>query len=589
MRYYPWKIIVTFWVIMIAVWCEAGSCQQLELEPWPEVPVDTHNPPRWYTVSDDYQLLCVGRWESIAENDPAREFWSRRNATLGSIRGGILLWWNRKPDGTILGLDTLPFPRTIFGLGESGGDGIEHLYNQFEDVRYTSWHESSTLRDSDGKITLTWEPIPPSDWPMRYSISYSLGLQGRGIDIIQTAEAVEETYSPFYIFRASYMGGMTNRWHCFGPNTEEVFGTNEQFQKTHTNGGVIPWINSPAPRFIQGVNNSNLVQSYNLFRTQKPMWFTRAEEDSKDPWNSPYLVVWSFENQNVLTALFDWEVINGDWSGRNYASDNIQEYFEMLPGKVHTRRSHIEMVKTTMPLDQTSDWQTADQIDQDWKNQLADLPDPYPPVIRFQPINQNSSQEVSSWTVRQDFDDDLFDAIEWVMDDEVNGGHSALYSKRLLHPEGGSITFNPQGFSDELGQHLVTVTATDLAGNSRSRQIMVTVVVPQDTEAPIVTLNGQAKVEWKFLPPWTDPGVLVTDNNDNNPAPVAKRTEKCPNWKPWMPTVFNPLRSGTHRFEYRATDRAGNTGLAVRDVNVSIKERNRYFWWLVTSQLQKRP
>jgi surface protein len=113
----------------------------------------------------------------------------------------------------------------------------------------------------------------------------------------------------------------------------------------------------------------------------------------------------------------------------------------------------------------------------------------------------------------------------------------------------GAINLN------QLGTYTFTYTATDSAGNSASLQRTIIVVAPEDTIAPIVTLNGGSKITLSYGVTYQELGATATDNLDE--------TVEI--------TIIGQVDINTpniYTITYTATDKAGNIGNAAREVTV---------------------
>ena len=109
------------------------------------------------------------------------------------------------------------------------------------------------------------------------------------------------------------------------------------------------------------------------------------------------------------------------------------------------------------------------------------------------------------------------------------GGHSQVEARyRAVQGEGpGSLTTINPGSPDQSGhwvvynpidvlapgEHQITYTATDSVGNEG--KIVRTVVVKNNPDAGIITLNGDAVMDVAYNSTFTDPGVTVTDLDGN--------------------------------------------------------------------------
>ena len=99
-----------------------------------------------------------------------------------------------------------------------------------------------------------------------------------------------------------------------------------------------------------------------------------------------------------------------------------------------------------------------------------------------------------------------------------------------------------------LGSYTVTYTATDASGNTATAIRVVNIV---DTEPPAITIIGDNPVT-------VEPGTVYTDAGATSDGPENV-------------TVINNVNTnilGTYQIIYSATDASGNTGTAIRVVNV---------------------
>ncbi len=102
------------------------------------------------------------------------------------------------------------------------------------------------------------------------------------------------------------------------------------------------------------------------------------------------------------------------------------------------------------------------------------------------------------------------------------------------------------------GDTTVTWTVTDTSGNTATCEQKVTVT---DTEAPVVSLNGQAVIHLQCpTDTYTEPDATATDNCD--PVSVT------------ITGAVDEGNEGVYTITYTATDTAGNTGTQTRTVYV---------------------
>ena len=107
------------------------------------------------------------------------------------------------------------------------------------------------------------------------------------------------------------------------------------------------------------------------------------------------------------------------------------------------------------------------------------------------------------------------------------------------------------------GTYQLLYTATDASGNeaSTTRTVTVTEFVPEDTEGPVITLNG-GNVILKAGYPWVDPGFSASDNVDGNLTSQVQVT----------PATVDTSAPTTITLTYSVADSTGNVGVATRSV-----------------------
>ncbi len=107
------------------------------------------------------------------------------------------------------------------------------------------------------------------------------------------------------------------------------------------------------------------------------------------------------------------------------------------------------------------------------------------------------------------------------------------------------------------GTYTITYSAVDAAGNSstKTRQVVVTVVTPVDTTAPVITLNGSSTVTLVVGSNYVDAGATATDDVDGT---VTVNTSE----------TVNTHQVGSYKITYTAQDAAGNSSVKVRIVIV---------------------
>ena len=106
----------------------------------------------------------------------------------------------------------------------------------------------------------------------------------------------------------------------------------------------------------------------------------------------------------------------------------------------------------------------------------------------------------------------------------------------------------------------VTYTVKDSHDNESTAEREVCL---QDTEAPQITLNGDADITIKEQEKYEDPGVTAVDDRDGD---ITDQVVK--------EGYVDVYRSGTYTVTYTATDSSGNTAQATRNVTVEKVEVN---------------
>ncbi|MGX5174215.1 BspA family leucine-rich repeat surface protein [Aliikangiella sp. IMCC44653] len=108
-----------------------------------------------------------------------------------------------------------------------------------------------------------------------------------------------------------------------------------------------------------------------------------------------------------------------------------------------------------------------------------------------------------------------------------------------------------------LGDYLVTYSATDAAGNSSSLVRTVTVVLPSDVTAPVISLIGDNPMTLFQNQTYEEPGATATDDRDGNVDVVITGS-------------VDTAILGDYQLTYTATDAAGNSSSLVRTVIVVL-------------------
>jgi major membrane immunogen (membrane-anchored lipoprotein) len=105
------------------------------------------------------------------------------------------------------------------------------------------------------------------------------------------------------------------------------------------------------------------------------------------------------------------------------------------------------------------------------------------------------------------------------------------------------------------GTYTISYSATDNAGNNSSVERTVNVVLPPDTTAPVITLNGEANVTLFLNDSYTEQGATATDNTDGTVEVVITGN-------------VDTSTLGTYTITYSATDNAGNSNSVERVITI---------------------
>ncbi|MFA5764246.1 MAG: DUF5011 domain-containing protein, partial [archaeon] len=118
------------------------------------------------------------------------------------------------------------------------------------------------------------------------------------------------------------------------------------------------------------------------------------------------------------------------------------------------------------------------------------------------------------------------------------------------------VTVNPVSSSSPLGTYSVIYTVTDSSGNSAGAARTVN-VVPPDTTAPVITMNGSNPVTLVSGMTYIDAGATAMDNFDGDITANIS-----------VLNFVNNMSVGTYSVIYSVSDAAGNTASSTRTVNV---------------------
>lgn len=102
--------------------------------------------------------------------------------------------------------------------------------------------------------------------------------------------------------------------------------------------------------------------------------------------------------------------------------------------------------------------------------------------------------------------------------------------------------------SGTLGKYEITYTVSDAAGNSATKKLTVVVVLPTDTEAPVITIGGDNPLIINTGNAFNEPDVTATDNYDGD---VTSDITKAGS--------VDSGTEGTYNVIYTVSDAAGNS------------------------------
>ena len=120
--------------------------------------------------------------------------------------------------------------------------------------------------------------------------------------------------------------------------------------------------------------------------------------------------------------------------------------------------------------------------------------------------------------------------------------------------ENVQIIISGQVNTDEVGEYIITYTATDNAGNSSSVSRIVT-VVPAVITIPEITLNGPVSLDWYLNEAFVDPGATANDETDGELEVVVTGN-------------VDITKLGQYSLIYQATNSMGKTVSVERIVQV---------------------
>ena len=129
----------------------------------------------------------------------------------------------------------------------------------------------------------------------------------------------------------------------------------------------------------------------------------------------------------------------------------------------------------------------------------------------------------------------------------------------------GSVTVTVTGAVDssQTGEYSLTYSATDKAGNQAS--VVRTVIVQQDTQAPVITINGDEVINIVQNKLYAEIGAVAIDNADGEVDIIIDGT-------------VNTAELGQYDVVYSAVDKSGNESSISRTVNVVDPESVSRVW-----------
>ncbi|HIP29111.1 MAG TPA: DUF5011 domain-containing protein, partial [Sulfurovum sp.] len=124
----------------------------------------------------------------------------------------------------------------------------------------------------------------------------------------------------------------------------------------------------------------------------------------------------------------------------------------------------------------------------------------------------------------------------------------------------GDVNVTIEGSVDSglLGEYSIIYTAIDKAGNRVTAIRTINVVLPPDTTAPVVTLNGESNITLIQDDVYVELGATAIDDVDANVSVVVSGD-------------VNASTVDTYTITYTATDSSGNSASVGRTVNVEVK------------------
>ncbi|MGB2216464.1 MAG: immunoglobulin-like domain-containing protein, partial [Flavobacteriaceae bacterium] len=124
----------------------------------------------------------------------------------------------------------------------------------------------------------------------------------------------------------------------------------------------------------------------------------------------------------------------------------------------------------------------------------------------------------------------------------------------IYHKASSDVSLVTTGSVDSnvVGNYTITYTATDQAGNSSTATRQVNVI---DTTAPVISINGNSTFALEAGGTYSDSGATATDIVDGSVSVITTGS-------------VDSNAVGNYTITYTATDQAGNSSTATRQVNV---------------------
>jgi hypothetical protein len=184
-------------------------------------------------------------------------------------------------------------------------------------------------------------------------------------------------------------------------------------------------------------------------------------------------------------------------------------------------------------------------------------------------LNEIASTTASSTPASQSFASSFFSSIfshiaTWLAD--ATNGITKIFAKEVdtntlcvKKSDGSSVCITGDQLANLLANQASSSPSTSSSGGSSGGST-------PDTQAPVVTPNGNNPATITVGAVYSDLGATVTDNVDQNlgyKASVDGGATTTPDQ-----ITIDTSTVGTHTILYSATDSAGNTGTATRTVNV---------------------